>query len=97
MQQSNSVPTLPPTGFVRLSAILSPLGPIPVSKSTWWSGIKSGRFPIPLKLGPRTTVWRVEEIQALIDNPEQWRRTVGCRAPRGVTVAKPNDNENSCG
>jgi prophage regulatory protein len=58
---------LPATGFVRLAAILGPRGPIPVSKSTWWAGVKSGRFPRPLKLGPRITVWRVEEIRALID------------------------------
>jgi prophage regulatory protein len=58
---------LPATGFVRLAAILGPRGPIPVSRSTWWAGVKSGRFPQPLKLGPRITVWRVEEIRALIE------------------------------
>lgn len=57
----------PQTGLVRLSAILAPSGPIPVSKSTWWQGVKDGRFPRPLKLGPRTTVWRVEEIRALFE------------------------------
>ena len=56
----------PDEGFVRLSSILAPRGPIPVSKSTWWAGIKCGRFPKPMKLGPRTTVWRVEEIRALM-------------------------------
>jgi prophage regulatory protein len=55
------------TGFVRLSSIIAPLGPIPVSKSTWWAGVRSGRFPKPIKLGPRTTVWRVEDIRALIE------------------------------
>lgn len=35
----------PCTGFVRLSQILAPSGPIPVSKSTWWQGVKDGRFP----------------------------------------------------
>ena len=37
--------SFPQTGFVRLSSILAPLGPIPVSKSTWWAGVKSGRYP----------------------------------------------------
>jgi prophage regulatory protein len=55
------------TGFVRLATILAPNGPIPVSKSTWWAGVKSGRFPQPVKLGPRITAWRVEDICALID------------------------------
>ena len=58
----------PTTGFVRLSAIIAPNGPIPVSKSTWWAGIKDGRFPQPIKLGPRITAWRVEDIRALIES-----------------------------
>lgn len=58
---------LPATGFLRLSAILAPQGPIPVSKSTWWAGIKDGRFPKPVKLGPRITAWRVEDIRELIE------------------------------
>jgi predicted DNA-binding transcriptional regulator AlpA len=57
---------LPATGFVRLKSILAPRGPIPVSKSTWWAGVKSGRFPKAVKLGPRITVWRIEDIHALI-------------------------------
>ncbi len=60
--------SLPATGFVRLPAILGPAGPIPVSKSTWWDGVRSGRYPQPVKLGPRITAWRVEDIRALIRN-----------------------------
>jgi prophage regulatory protein len=56
----------PATGFVRLASILAPRGPIPVSKSTWWAGVKSGRFPKPVKLGPRITAWRVEDVRTLI-------------------------------
>lgn len=58
--------TLPETGFVRLASIIAPHGPIPVGRSTWWAGVKSGRFPKPVRLGPRTTAWRVEDIRALI-------------------------------
>lgn len=58
---------LPETGFFRLKSILAPHGPIPVSKSTWWAGVKDGRFPQPKKLGARVTVWRVEDIRELID------------------------------
>ena len=57
----------PESGFVRLSSILAPRGPIPVSRSTWWAGVKSGRFPRPVKLGPRITVWRAEDIRKLIE------------------------------
>jgi len=66
---------IPDSGFLRLTHILGnpkadpPIPPlIPVSKSTWWAGVKSGRFPKPLKpFGPRITVWRAEDIQALIN------------------------------
>jgi prophage regulatory protein len=57
----------PETGFVRLVSILAPRGPIPVSKSTWWAGVKSGRFPQPMKLGQRITVWRAEDVRKLIE------------------------------
>lgn len=59
----------PKTGLVRISQILAPSGPIPVSKSTWWQGVKDGRFPQPQKLGPRTTVWKVEDIRGLFEEP----------------------------
>ena len=66
-QTAVSLPSqLPLTGFVRLPGILAPNGPIPVSRSTWWAGIKDGRYPKPVKLGPRITAWRVEDIRALI-------------------------------
>ena len=58
---------LPATGFIRLSSILAPKGPIPVARSTWWAGVKSGRFPQPVKLGKRITAWRVADIRALIE------------------------------
>ncbi len=66
LETGSSALQLPPTGFVRLPGILAPHGPIPVSKSTWWAGIKDGRYPKPVKLGPRITAWRVEDIRALI-------------------------------
>lgn len=63
-------PAFPQTGLVRLSQILAPRGPIPVSKSTWWQGVKDGRFPQPQKLGPRTTVWRAEDVRVLFEASE---------------------------
>ncbi|MGD0099038.1 MAG: AlpA family phage regulatory protein [Acidobacteriota bacterium] len=55
---------LPETGFVRLSTVLRVF---PVSKSSWWLGIKLKKYPQPVKLGTRTTAWRVEDIRALIE------------------------------
>lgn len=59
--------SFPDGGFVRLSQILAPTGPIPISKSSWWSGVQTGRFPKPFKIGPRTTAWKTSDIVALID------------------------------
>ena len=50
-------------GFLRLPQVLEL---IPVSRSAWWAGIKTGRYPRGRKLGPRTTVWLRAEIEALI-------------------------------
>jgi prophage regulatory protein len=58
---------LPKTGFVRIRQIIKPAGPIPIGKTTWWAGVRSGRFPQPIKIGPLTTVWRVEDIRELIE------------------------------
>ena len=65
---------LPETGFFRLHQIIgnpkaSPPIPaiIPVSKSSWWAGVKDGRYPKSVKLSARTTAWRVEDIRALIE------------------------------
>lgn len=59
----------PDTGFVRLPQVLSVF---PICPTAWWNGVKSGIYPKPVKLGPRTTAWRVEDIRELI------QRTGGC-------------------
>lgn len=50
--------------FLRLPQVLEL---IPVCKSAWWQGCKDGRFPKPVKLGPRTTAWRASDITALVE------------------------------
>ena len=64
LKSENNV--LPPEGFVRLPVVIRVLG---IGKTTWWCGIKAGRFPKPVKLGARTSAWRVEDIRALIADP----------------------------
>lgn len=71
---------LPETGFLRVNQIIGdpkadPPIPaiIPVGKSTWWLGVKTGRFPKPVKLGPRTTAWKVEDFRELIQQMAQER------------------------
>lgn len=58
---------IPKNGLVRVSTILQF---VPVSKATWWAGVKTGRFPRPIKLGPRTTCWYWQDILALIEKPQ---------------------------
>ncbi|MCF6199421.1 MAG: AlpA family phage regulatory protein [Hyphomicrobiaceae bacterium] len=55
---------LPPTGFLRLPQVLKL---IPVGRASWWEGMKQGRYPKGVKIGKRSTAWRVEDIRDLID------------------------------
>jgi predicted DNA-binding transcriptional regulator AlpA len=50
--------------FLRLPQVLEK---IPISKSSWWSGIRSGRFPKPIKLTERTSAWRRADIEQLCE------------------------------
>ena len=72
---AQAIQQLPETGYVRLPQIIGdknaePPIPaiIPVSRSTWWDGVRTGRYPAPVRtLGRRITAWRVEDIRALIN------------------------------
>lgn len=66
---------LPETGFLRLRQILGdakanpPIPPVfPVSRSSWWQGVRDGKYPKGHKIGARSTGWRVEDVRALIDS-----------------------------
>ena len=50
------------TGLLRLAQVLEI---IPVGRSTWWAGVKCGRYPKSVKIGRRITAWRTEDIDAL--------------------------------
>jgi len=52
-------------GYMRLPAILKL---IPVGRSTWWKGVKDGRFPKGVKLGKNITAWRCEDIIKLVES-----------------------------
>jgi prophage regulatory protein len=59
----NESPHLPREGFVRLPQILAVF---PVSASTWWRGVKSGRYPRGVKLSPFCTAWPAQDIHDLL-------------------------------
>lgn len=75
--QALAATQLPATGFLRLHDIIGrpatkdrPGIPaiIPVSASTFWQGVRTGRYPQPTRaFGARITAWRVEDIRALIE------------------------------
>jgi prophage regulatory protein len=63
-QHGPSFPSMPEQGYLRLPQILEIF---PVSKSSWWKGVADGKYPASVKLGERTTAWRVEDIRKLIE------------------------------
>lgn len=56
---------VPDTGFMRIGQVLSV---IPIGRSTWWQWVRDGKAPSPIKLGPKTTAWRAEDVRALIQS-----------------------------
>lgn len=56
--------TINPQALLRLPQVLEL---IPVSRSAWWAGVRAGRYPQPVKLGPATTCWRAADILAFVD------------------------------
>lgn len=51
--------------FIRLRRVLEIM---PVSRSTWYAGIHSGRFPKPFKIGPRAVAWLQSDIDKLVES-----------------------------
>lgn len=60
----SSTSSLPLSGIIRLKGVLKVF---PVSKSTWWLGVKDGRYPRPVRLGPNSVGWRVEDLLPLLE------------------------------
>lgn len=73
--QLNPNSKLPENGaFLRLPQIIGnpkaepPIPPIiPIGRTSWLEGVKSGKYPKPVKLGERTTAWKVEDIRNLLN------------------------------
>ena len=54
-------------GFWDISKILVL---IPISKSSWWAGVKSGKYPKAIKHGGRT-FWSAQSILELLESIER--------------------------
>jgi len=55
---------LPQTGLLRIKQVLQF---VPVSRSSWWKGVKEGRYPQPVKLSQRVTCWKAADIRRIIE------------------------------
>jgi prophage regulatory protein len=64
-QHSETIQQIPEVGFLRLQQVLALY---PVARSTWWAGVRAGRYPLPVKLGRRVTAWRASDIRQLIEH-----------------------------
>lgn len=69
-------PLLENTALLRLSQIIGRKATrkvtalpalIPVSKTKWWKGVRSGEYPQPVKIGPRCTAWRAVDVYAVLE------------------------------
>ncbi len=72
MDRIKQASRIDPSGLYRIKSIVrTKEGPPPLfdlSASTWWAGVKSGRFPKPVRLGERMTCWKGSDLLALVEN-----------------------------
>lgn len=61
--------SLPDAGFARLPAVAHTAG---IGNSTLWLWVRKGKFPAPLKIGPRVTAWRVDDVRQWMADPAAW-------------------------
>ena len=74
----SSSKNMPEAGFAKLKQIIGdknscpPITPIiPVCRSTWWAGCRTGRFPKPVKIGLKSTAWKWSDIRDLCTRLEK--------------------------
>ena len=60
----NAPENIDPRALMRLRQVLAL---IPIGRTAWWDGVRSGKYPKPIKLGPRTTCWRARDIFDLLE------------------------------
>ena len=57
--------------LIRLREIIGPAGLIPVSRSSFYQGVRDGIYPAPIRLGKRTSAWRLSDLMAVIRGEHQ--------------------------
>ncbi len=48
------------SNFLRIKDVMKKTG---IARSTIWLWVKEGKFPKPIKLSPRITVWEESKVQ----------------------------------
>lgn len=54
-------------GGSRLLRLRDVLALLPISRTSFYEGVRIGLYPKPVKLGKRTCAWREDELQKYID------------------------------
>jgi len=62
-----------PKKLLRLNEVLKRF---PVSKSSWWLGVKENRYPAPVRIGARAVAWSESEINDLIRDCSKQKTTI---------------------
>jgi predicted DNA-binding transcriptional regulator AlpA len=39
---------------------------LPISKSSWWAGVATGKYPAPVRVG-RRSLWRSRDVEDLLE------------------------------
>jgi len=98
--------TLSEVGFLRLRQILGDpkakpaiSAIIPISKTQWFSNVKKypDYWPQPINLGPRTVVYRIEDVLKLISEPMSFKRPdieLIIKETRGAAIQDAIDTTN---
>lgn len=96
--------TAPPTRYLRLRHIIGneKLGIpalLPISRSSWFAGVRDGRYPPPIKIGLRTAVWRADDIEHMLESLGQPSSSKELTSPCARTrdLGEQKFNEVLCG
>jgi prophage regulatory protein len=66
-----TLPVIPESGFIRVSQLLGTrrgtIPILPISRSGLYAWIRSGRWPAPIKLGPKVIAWPASVVRTALE------------------------------
>jgi prophage regulatory protein len=68
MSKDAKIPSLENISDDSLLRVAQILRFIPVSRSHWWQGVRTGKYPPGFKLSERIHVWPGRDIKLIINN-----------------------------